>query len=892
MKIKKKLLALILSLSVITSGLGVMATETPATTAAPANVVELASTEYNILKTLGFIGEDVALLKGNSLVTRAQFVGILFKIAGFADVVYPASEITFDDVTDATPYKDEIQYFYNSGLINGTSANIFSPDNYITYQQAAKIIVDLLGYEEFVYHSYGGDLNAFVAMAQKLNLTNNMSIGNVTSPLSAQNAIIMLYNAGRAEVFEPSIYQSTGNVIYDNWNGKELFEKIHNIYFGKGCMQSNGLVSILDAEPNNKVAIIDGVEYLISDCDLTGLVGCNVEFHYKWEKGDKTIVWAGLGGNNRMLEIKASDLVPSDNRYDMNTIVYKRNGRNTVVNFSSYADVIYNNTIYNGYSLSHIQPEMGFIRLIDNNNDSAYDLVIVEEYDNMFLTSILKEGPYLSGKYGNTIKLDEYENVTIYEDGKEIELESLKENIVITYVASANKSSIIIYVGSPVYSDTLVAFSVENGKTTLEFENKTVKFAPSYENLDPSKYVKLDPQLGRTYNMYFDKEGNIAEIQSASEGGLEYVLLTEAFPNEGRGADRNSAEMRILLSNNTFLTVTTRKSLKINGVKGTGKDILDDPRLYDENGDFLVQVVRVAINGDGEVTEFEFAYDNRANEYGFDNENFSLDYMEKASYSINDNGYGGFNYRYWVDNATICFVKINGVDLEEPYASINRTSVRHSKNDGPAMIYDSDENHVPAVILLEHNTLAYNTENVFLVDSICYKKIDDEYVKTLCGYLGSGYIEYPEFSSGIIPEGTKRGDVMKIAVYQNKLLRCDKSISLADRPEPKIDGELGGTPTILFSHLYSVCGTTITITSPDSLVSQVGNVLPIFIRWNKIPVTVYDVRNDTIRMGSFADVRPAMSPQKDGYFDTASNNVMLLLNCNRIYMTEMIVVIY
>ncbi len=890
MKIRKKLLALVLSLSVITSGFGAMATETLTTTVAPASETQLASTEYDILTAFGFIGEDITLLKGDSRVTRAQFVGTLFRVAGFAEVEYPASEIVFVDVNEDTLYKNEILYFYQAGLISGTSVNTFSPNNFITYQQAAKIIVDILGYKDFVLARYGNDMNAYVAMAQKLNLTNNLAIGDITAPITAQNAMKLLYNAGRGKIFEEAAYKADGEAIFNNWNGKELFEKTNNIYYGKGRMQSNGIVSILESEPSNKAATIDGVEYLLSDCDLTGLVGCNVEFHYKWENNTKTIIWAGLGDNNTMLEIKASELATDDARYDMNTIVYKKNNRNVVVKFSSYADVIYNNALYNGYSLSHIQPDMGFIRLIDNNNDNVYDLVIVEEYENIFVSSIVREGPYISGKYGNSLNLGDYENVVIYKDGKEIEFQHIGNNVVITYVASVNKKNLVLYVGGSLYKDTLVDFVKGDDKTVLEFENRTSQFAPSYENIDSSKYVKLTPRVGKLYNMYFDKEGNIAELQEINDGVLEYVLLTKAIPNDEKYADENSAKVRLLLSNNTFVTATTKKSLKLNGVRGkTGKDILEDPRLYDEDGNIIVQVVRVTINGDGEISEFEFAYDNTANEYGFDKERFSLDFNGSAWYTTDDQSYGGFNYRYWNDNGTICFVKISGVDLEEPYASVNRTSVRHS---GKAMIYDSDENRIPAVVLVNHNTLAYNDTNLFLVDSISYKKIDGEYHKTLCGYLGGGYIEYPEFSEGIIPAGTKRGDVVRISTYENKLLGCINYLHLADKPEPTINGTLGGTPIIIFSHLYSVCGTTITLTSPDSLVSQVGKILPIVIRWDKIPVTVNDVRNDSIRLGSISDVNPTNIPQKNGPVEIAENSVMVFLNCNRTYVTEMIVVLY
>ena len=56
---------------------------------------------------------------------------------------------------------------------------------------------------------------------------------------------------------------------------------------------------------------------------------------------------------------------------------------------SPYAEIIYNNALYNAANINHLKPAMGKIRLIDSNNDKNYDVVIVEEFRNVFTTSTI-----------------------------------------------------------------------------------------------------------------------------------------------------------------------------------------------------------------------------------------------------------------------------------------------------------------------------------------------------------------------------------------------------------------------------------------------------------------------------------------------------------------------
>ncbi len=898
MKISKKILALFLSLSVILSGFSIMAQANTETTKVS---VPLSSEEFNALKAFGFIGEDIAILNNDSKITRAQFVGNLFKVAGFSEAEYSPEEIYFNDVTAENLYKDEIQYFYEAGLINGTSAKTFSPEAYITYKQAVKIILDILGYREYVVHKYGNGMDGYIALAQKLELCEGIQIGNVDAPLTAEKAVKLLYNAGITKMFEPAFYETDGDVVYASSSAKTLFEANHNLYYGEGILQSNGIVSIISYEAPDKAAVINGKEYILSGCDLTGLVGLQVQFFYEKENGNDILMWACASSKNNMIDIKASMLDRDNAKYDIDTVVYKSGKKAVELEISAYASVIYNNTLVNSYTIDDIKPEMGNIRLVENTNDKKYDLVIVEEHKNAFITDASIIGPHVANKYNEDINLPEYDNVLIIDGGKEITVSEIGKDTLITYIADRSKKNIVIYVNRESGREKLVGASVKDGKTTLKFESGSYQYAPNYENLDTTKYKKIDPRIGKMYFYYLDREGNIAEIQEQGDGILEYAYVIKAAPNTDTFAEDGSAYFRVLLTNGNFITAKSKKKIKLlendTSRNATGMEVYNDTRLWKDGlvgGTVLPQVIRITLNSDGEIAEWEFPYDNTSNEWGHHMGRFSLDYISTSNTSSPTDGVYPIDQRYMIDGTTVCFVTLKGMDMEEPYEIMSHTQLK--LNGARINVYDSNEAHVPAVISLEQ-TVEFSTlsvQNAFMVDSIQYKKIDGEFVKHVCGYLAGTWTEYAEYEEGIIPDDLKKGDIVKFVFRGNKIneVKRDYNINVLETTSPVISGTVNSLDNMVFSYIYSVGETSISVLTPDELVSTYGKVYPTgFSTLTVIPVIVYDARTEEITKLHPVDIAPNQAPETDGTFIPQSDDMMILINRKRNQANDIMIIL-
>ena len=189
-------------------------------------------------------------------ISRAQFVGNLFKVAGFSKFSCKNSDIEFIDVNTQTPYCDEICSMYILGFINGTSEKTFSPNDSITYIQAVKLVVDVLGYREFSTAKYGEYPQGYIGTANYLNLAKGIQIKSTDEKLTVKKAGKLLYNAGRTNVMKTMGADKNGNISYEVNKGEELLNQNNHIYYAEGIMQSNGIVSLVEQECSDNITTI------------------------------------------------------------------------------------------------------------------------------------------------------------------------------------------------------------------------------------------------------------------------------------------------------------------------------------------------------------------------------------------------------------------------------------------------------------------------------------------------------------------------------------------------------------------------------------------------------------------------------------------------------------
>ncbi len=97
--------------------------------------------------SLDIINAEGGYYRPLSYISRAEFTRAIVKAANIAEPNKKNYDFMFEDVEKNHPYYSFINAAVNAGVINGTSRNKFSPDDYLTKAQALTIIVRAMGLE-------------------------------------------------------------------------------------------------------------------------------------------------------------------------------------------------------------------------------------------------------------------------------------------------------------------------------------------------------------------------------------------------------------------------------------------------------------------------------------------------------------------------------------------------------------------------------------------------------------------------------------------------------------------------------------------------------------------------------------------------------------------------
>ncbi len=909
---KKRIFALVMSLVTMMTSLGTVTAfaenEAETLPIEEAVITPLDTESYHALNAMGFVGDELAETDKSAYITRAQFIGYLFKLAGYTIKEHKTDDIPFVDVSTQTPYYNEICTMYELGRVNGTEPNMFSPDDHVTYSQACKLIIDVLGYRNYAEVKYGEYPEGYVMMAGELELNEGVTNVSWNSELTAENAVRMLYNAGRTEVFKFVGTDANGNPKYET-DGTDLFAT-RDIYYAEGIMESNGICSIKDDNATLGVTQISGKKYVSADADLTNLIGCSVKYFYRDDKTSQKLLWATV--DDRFIDVvdlKAEDLAVASPEYTMTNIVYyESDGKTESLKVSSLADVIYNNSRCGIPTIDDMKPMTGTIRLIDNNDDEIYDVVIVNEYDNLFVTHIVEEKNQIFAKYNKAVYFDDFEEVAIIKDGKPATINDIDNNSIVSFLMDKNKKKLYLYPVNNTFKATVKRTETYRGRTVYEFDNGKYRMSNAYKAVidDPEEYAVV-PQMGKTYNVWLDIFGEIAEVQEVS-GSLQYALLMSVRP--GEAYEDYEAYTRLLLPDGNKVTGPVPNKVLVNGVKKTAAEFLADTRLTDENGEFMVQVVQVAFDDEGDLKKFDFAnitadqVDSVTQEplfpNGFDISTFSRDYRGTDATVRNQDGYILLANKYLVTNNTLVFGKWHDMESSEPYEVVSTGTVgtgSYLKD-----MYDINQNLEIGVMYREglYEKGSWQT-SVLIVDRIEYVYSDDQEVKKITGFMGGKETSYIEEEPGIIPETIVHGDIIRVSVRNNRLNKVFLTLSYEDIKNknaqtlhnPNGSNEAwNGSEASVFAPLYRMNETSTTIITPEEWKESVGELLTAPRGYDSLTFTIFDVKNDEIYRGDFYEMYHKYTILADSTVSEETEKVMLYMRMRYVTKRDIIMFLY
>lgn len=175
--------------------------------------------EYNIMD-----GYPDGTFRPEDIITRAEMVksvlaaqNIHFQETGQTEIQPPFTDV--DAAHWACPY---IERAKEMGIIEGNGDGTFSPENPVTFAEAAKMIMTMIGYRPYA-ESVGGFPTGYIVAAQRYGLLEDADALTFQESINRKNTGIILYHAVNTPLM---VHSSVGDGTYIIMDGTNGYERI------------------------------------------------------------------------------------------------------------------------------------------------------------------------------------------------------------------------------------------------------------------------------------------------------------------------------------------------------------------------------------------------------------------------------------------------------------------------------------------------------------------------------------------------------------------------------------------------------------------------------------------------------------------------------------------
>ena len=188
----------------------------------------------------------------NEYVRRDEFAQMVVGMIMQKDVAKTLENGTYFTDISESEYKGAVNLLAKMGYIAGNGSGNFDPSGYISYGAACKILVCALGYDPIV-----SDKSLFGYMAVAGNIGVSKNISSSDEYLTFENAMKMIDNALDIGLMVPMYYNENIAPSYEV-DESRTFRSYHNGRYGDGVVKLTGVVTadtssyLYDARPNLK----------------------------------------------------------------------------------------------------------------------------------------------------------------------------------------------------------------------------------------------------------------------------------------------------------------------------------------------------------------------------------------------------------------------------------------------------------------------------------------------------------------------------------------------------------------------------------------------------------------------------------------------------------------
>ncbi len=176
---------------------GSLAAVTGLTAICPVNVLaSTSSANFDMRKQVVNLTGIMNVTSYTANVTRGEFAKMLVKASSFRENLPSASVSVFADVPSTNENAVYIRIAASQGWMSGYLGGLFKPDEYVTFKDAVKAVLTLLGYTD---SDFSGDLaSSRISKFNYLELNEEMSSRTADEVLNQTDCMNIFYNLLKA----------------------------------------------------------------------------------------------------------------------------------------------------------------------------------------------------------------------------------------------------------------------------------------------------------------------------------------------------------------------------------------------------------------------------------------------------------------------------------------------------------------------------------------------------------------------------------------------------------------------------------------------------------------------------------------------------------------------
>lgn len=432
----------------------------------------------------------------------------------------------FGDVQENNKYYDAVTYVTTFGLMDEVEKGNFNVDGEVTYIEAVKIVLDMLGYKK-VAEVYGG----YPAGYKQILADNNIRFSKEYDTLMTNDDFArFLYASFDMEIPKFRMVNGSYEITYDK---RETFlSKKLGLNIIKGRVTDNGVSSLLSQSDlgGDSIAIDDMVLNISENAEyIRSLLGYQVACYYtnSMHEDSAVVMYAE--------KIKEDDNITFDisefEEISKTNISYLLNGKVKNVKLSQGYNMIINSMAEDSYSRENFDFDYGTVTL-SKNNSGEFDLVIIEGYNSAYVMNVNKTENIIYNRLSknideNSIDLDNYEYVSIVNyEGVERTFAEIDAGDILDISENDNIIKIVITESKQGKVNVKTIDREENEISDGETKYKLTKsFFESYSSPEIT--------IGKTYNVYFNNIGQICWIDiSGALSDWKGAYLIKAYEKE------------------------------------------------------------------------------------------------------------------------------------------------------------------------------------------------------------------------------------------------------------------------------------------------------------------------------------------------------------------------